>query len=246
MRKLAALSAALVAMFAIAAVAVAQTATTYTVTAATSPAKAGTAKKPVTEGVKFSITAPSGGRPSTSQTFKVTFGGMQANGKAFKTCTTASINAKQSSSVCSAAAKVGSGTIKTLSGNATDPTDVSVPCNLNLTIYNAGAGKAALWLNGGPAVAGAACPITIAQAIDAKFVKSGSGTSLQFDIPANLRHPITGLNNGISSISASILKKTSKGTGYFVSTSCKGSRPITLTLTAEDGTSTTSKGSAAC
>jgi hypothetical protein len=245
LRKLAALSAVLVGLFAMAAVAVAQS-SNYTVTASTSPAKPGTAKKPVTEGVSFSVTAPSGDRPPTSQRFAVTFGGMKANGKAFKTCTASAINAKQSDSACSSAAKVGSGTINTLSGAADVPTDVSVPCNLNLTIYNAGAGKAALWLNGGPGIAGAACPITIAQAIDAKFVKAGSGTSLQFDIPSNLRHPIPGLNNGISQIKASILKKSSKGTGYFVSTSCKGSRPITLTLTSESGASSTSTGKAAC
>jgi hypothetical protein len=245
LRKLAALSAVLVGLFAMAAVAVAQS-TSYSVTASTSPAKAGTAKKPVTEGVKFSVTAPSGDRPATSQTFSVTFGGMKANGKAFPVCSASTINAKQSISGCPAAAKVGSGTVNTLSGAADVPTDVSVPCNLNLTIYNAGAGKAALWLNGGPGVAGAACPITIAQAIAAKFVKSGSGTALSFDIPSNLRHPIPGLNNGISQIKASILKKSSKGTGYFVSTSCKGSRPITLTLTGEDGSSSSSSGSAAC
>jgi hypothetical protein len=245
LRKLAALSAVLVGLFAMAAVAVAQS-TSYTVTASTSPAKPGTKTKPVTEGVSFSVTAPSGDRPATSQTFKVTFGGMQTNGKAFKTCSASAINAKQSTSACSSAAKVGSGTVNTLSGAADNPTDVSVPCNLKLTIYNAGQGKAALWLNGGPGVAGAACPITIAQAIDAKFVKSGTGTALQFDIPANLRHPITGLNNGISQIKASILKKSAKGKGYFVSTSCKGSRPITLTLTSESGQSSTSTGKAAC
>jgi hypothetical protein len=245
LRKLAALSAVLVGLFAMAAVAVAQS-SSYTVTASTSPAKAGSKQKPVTEGVSFSVTAPSGNRPPTSQTFKVTFGGMQTNGKAFKVCTTASINAKQSVSGCSAAAKVGSGTVNTLSGAADNPADVSVPCNLNLSIYNAGQGKAALWLNGGPGVAGAACPITIAQAIDAKFVKAGNGTALQFQIPANLRHPITGLNNGISQIKASISKKTSKGKGYFVSTSCKGSRPVTLTLTSESGETSTSTGKAAC
>jgi hypothetical protein len=245
LRKLAALSAVLLGLFAMAAVAVAQS-TTYTVTASTSPAKAGSKAKPVTEGVSFAVTAPSGTRPSTSKTFKVSFGGMKANGKAFPVCKTSTINAKQTPKACPAASKVGTGTINTLSGAADNPTDVAVPCNLNLTIYNAGANKAALWLNGGPTVAGAPCPITIAQAIDAKFVKSGNGTALQFDIPSNLRHPVPGLNNGISQIKASILKKTSKGKGYFVSTSCKGSRPVTLTLTSEDGASSTSVGKAAC
>jgi hypothetical protein len=174
------------------------------------------------------------------------FGGMAANGKAFAICSASSINAKQSPEACPAASRVGTGTVNTLSGAADNPGDISVPCNLNLTIYNAGAGKAALWLNGGPTVSGAPCPITIAQAIDAKFVKAGNGTALQFDIPANLRHPITGLNNGISQIKASILKKTSKGKGYFVSTACKGSRPITLTLTSETGATSTSTGNAKC
>jgi hypothetical protein len=249
LRKLAVLTAALMAVFAMAAVAVAQS-TSYNVTASTSPAKPGSKSKPVAESVKFSVSAAASGRPSTSATFKVAFGGMRSNGKSFKTCTASSINARQSDKGCSSAAKVGSGTVKTLSGASDNPTDVSVPCNLNLTIYNAGNKKAALWLNGGPGIAGAPCPITIAQAIDAKFVKAGNGEALQFSIPANLRHPVPGLNNGISQINATILKKTTKvkgkTVGYFESVACKGSRPVTLTLTSESGATSTSPGSARC
>jgi hypothetical protein len=256
LRKLAILATALVAMFATAAVALAQS-NGYDVTASTSPAKAGSKKKPVAVKMRFGIDA-SGltGRPVTSEGFEVGFGGIRTNGRSFKTCSAAKINAAQSDKGCSKAAKVGSGHVHNLAGASGNPADTSITCDLNLTIYNAGNKRAALFLQGGPGVAGASCPIGISQAIDARFVRIRGGEALSFQIPSNLRHPITGLDNGIVSINATVLKKTAKvghgrrahKVGYFEAVGgCKrGKRAVTLTLTSETGAKTTSAGAAKC
>lgn len=256
MRKLALAATVVVALVATAAVAVAQSGP-YSVDAATSPARAGSKQKPVTVGVKFGVSADaSTGRPVSSARFKVGFGGLRSNGKAFKTCTAAKINAAGNDAGCSAAARVGFGTVQNRAGASGDLTDTSITCDLKLTIYNGGANRAALFLRGGPTVAGASCPIGISQALDARFVRySGGGQALQFDIPSNLRHPVGGLDNAIIDIDATISKKTAtvrkrgKKTkvGYFEAVGCKGGqRPISVELTSETGAVTTATGSAKC
>ena len=252
MRKLVVLVTALVAVLAASTVALAQS-SQYDVTASTSPAKAGSKAKPVPASITFAVQAQGTGRPSTSKEFKVTFGGMKVNTKGFKTCTVSAINQAQGDSGCNKAAKVGEGFVKNLVGTAEDQTDVSISCNLAVTLYNAGGGRMAVFLKGSPTtqVQGGTCPIGVNQALDGKLANSSSGFSLSFTIPSNLMHPITGLNQGISEISTTISKKTIKSKGKTVglveAIGCKGgSRPVTLTLAAEAGGSSTSTGSAKC
>jgi hypothetical protein len=255
LRKLTLVAAALMAMFAVTAVALAQS-SPYKVTASTSPATAGSKKKPVPVSVKFGVDATGVvGRPESSARFKVGFAGLRSNGKAFKTCTAAAMNVPsvKSDSVCSSASRVGSGTVHNLAGSDVNPADTSITCDLKVTIYNSGANRAALFLKGGPGMAGASCPIPISQALDARYVSfSGGGQALQFDIPSNLIHPAPGLNNAIISINATITKKTArvkgKKVGYFEAVGgCKGGqRTLQLSLTTEAGTTTSSTGSARC
>jgi hypothetical protein len=253
LRKLALAAAALMALFAVSAVALAQS-STYQVTASSSPAKPGSKSKPVPVQLKFGVDgSATAGRPASSKTFKVGFAGLRSNGKAFKTCTAASINAAQSDKGCSAAARVGTGSVHNLAGASGNAADTSITCDLKVTIYNGGANRAALYLNGGPGVAGATCPIPISQALDGRYTSfSGGGQALQFDIPSNLIHPISGLDNAIITINATIAKKTTKvkgkTVGYFEAVGgCKaGKRAIALTLTTEAGATTTSAGSAKC
>ena len=76
--------------------------------------------------------------------------------------------------------------------------------------------------------------------------------SLGFTIPANLQHPIGGLNQGILAIQTTIDKKTVKVKGkkrglLEAVGGCKGgSRDVTLELPQEAGGTGTSKGSAKC
>ncbi len=250
MRKLAVLIAALVAVFAMATVAFAQS-TSYDVTASTSPAKAGSPRQPVPVSIKFSIKAQGTGRPSSSEQFRVAFAGIRFNNAAFKTCSVTRMNRDKSDRSCSRASRMGSGVVNNLAGASADPNDTSVPCNLKVTIYNSGRNLVGLWLVGGPTISGANCPISINQALPARIVKSGGGQGLQFSIPSNLRHPIGGLDNGISQISATISKKTTRvrgrTVGFTQAVGCRGgSRAVTLTLTAENGSTSVSRGAARC
>ncbi|MFN8204788.1 MAG: hypothetical protein U0S48_19705 [Solirubrobacteraceae bacterium] len=247
MRKLAILSAALVAVFATAAVALAQSGS-YDVTASTSPAKAGSKKKPVAMSVKFGVHFNGTTRAPSSAAFKVAFNGLRTNGGKFKTCTAAKINLIQSDRTCSSAALVGTGMVHNLAGKDDDINDTSITCDLDVKIYNAGNKRAAVYLFGNPPK----CVIPVSQALDARWVRSGSGEALQFAIPNNLIHPVGGVNNSIISIDATINKKTTgKGknkVAYIESVGgCKkGQRGISLTLTFESGAQSTTTGSAKC
>ncbi|MEZ5121273.1 MAG: hypothetical protein R2736_06830 [Solirubrobacterales bacterium] len=247
MRKLAILSAALVAVFATAAVALAQSGS-YDVTASTSPAKAGSKKKPVAMSVKFGVHFNGTTRAPSSAAFKVAFNGLRTNGGKFKTCTAAKINLIQSDRTCSSAALVGTGMVHNLAGKDDDINDTSITCDLDVKIYNAGNKRAAVYLFGNPPK----CVIPVSQALDARWVRSGNGEALQFAIPNNLIHPVGGVNNSIISIDATINKKTTgKGknkVAYIESVGgCKkGKRGIALTLTFESGAQSTTTGSAKC
>jgi hypothetical protein len=257
LRKLKLLVVASVAVLTLTAVAYAAQVNTYTVTGKTSPAKSGSKAKPVPIGLSFGYTVgeQSGGRPSPVKRYTIGFYGMQSNGGLFPKCTAAQINAKQDDGGCPKGSEVGSGYILNAAGNSADPTDTSIPCNLNLTIYNAGQGRAALFLKGGPTipVQGKACVITINQAIDAKYVSvfGGKGQALQFDVPANLLHPIGGVDNAVTNVSSTIKKLTvkSKGKtrGYYESVGCQAAkRPISVDFLTEAGQTSTTTYKAGC
>jgi hypothetical protein len=253
LRKLAVLGVTAAALLTTSSLAYAQ-ATSYDISASTSPATAGSAKKPVPAGLTLTVNATGTGRPTTATAFKVTFAGMKANTKGLKTCSVASINSAQSDSGCSSAAKIGSGYVKNAVGTSTDPNDTSIACNLSVTLYNAGGGHVAVFLKGAPTitVAGGTCVIPINQALDGKFSSNSKGVSLGFSIPSNLQHPITGLDQGITAIQTTIDKKTFKSGKKKVGVleavgGCKGGkRAVTLQLTQAAGGVGTSTGSAKC
>ncbi len=243
MRKFVALGGALVVACVVAAVAYAQGANNvYSVQGDVSPAKGASKAKPLPIELKFSfqVKSSTGGRPAPIKTYSIGFYGGTSNGGPFPKCTAAQINAAQSDSGCPKGSKVGSGKVINVAGSASDPTDTSIPCNLDLTIYNAGVNRAALYLDGAPPD----CVIGIHQALDGKFVSAfgGKGQALQFDVPANLLHPISGLDNAQSDITSTIDKVTTKvkgkTQGYFqITQACPSSRkvPVEVTFTTEDG-----------
>jgi len=253
LRKLAVLGITAAALLTTSSAAFAQ-ATSYDISASTSPAKAGSKKKPIPASLSLTVNATGTARPTTASAFKVTFAGMKANTKGLKTCTVSQINAAQSDSGCNRAAKIGSGYVKNLVGVDSDPNDTSISCNLAVTLYNGGNGRVAVFLKGSPTtnVAGGTCVIAVNQALDGKFTSSSKGVSLSFTIPENLQHPITGLNQGIAAIQTKIDKKILKikGKRHGVLEAvggCKGGkRDVTLELTQAAGGVGTSKGSAKC
>jgi hypothetical protein len=257
LRKLKLLVVASVAVLAVTAVAYAAQVNTYTVTGKTSPSSPGSKKKPLPIGLNFnySIGEQSGQRPSPVQRYTIGFYGMQSNGGLFPKCTAAAINAKLSDSGCPKGSEVGSGYIINSAGSTADPTDTSISCNLNLTIYNSGQGRAAIFLKGGPTiqVQGKPCVISINQAIDAKYVSAfgGKGSALQFNVPANLLHPIGGVDNAVVQVQSTIKKLTAKSKGktrgYYESVGCKsGKRPISVDFLSEAGQTSNATYASAC
>jgi hypothetical protein len=254
MRKLAALAGALVVAGVVAAVAYAQGSNNeYTVQGDVSPARSASRSKPLPVELKFGfqVTSATGGRPAPIKTYSIGFYGGTSNGGPFPKCSADKINAAQSDSVCPKGSKVGSGKVINVAGSASDPNDTSIPCNLDLTIYNAGRNRAALYLEGTPPD----CVIGIHQALDARFVSAfgGKGQALQFDVPANLLHPISGLDNAQSDITSTIDKITKKvhgrTQGYFqITQRCPKNHkaPVEVTFTTEDGNSQKASDTVTC
>jgi hypothetical protein len=249
MRRVIALVVASSAVLAVAAVAFAAQVNTYTVTGGTAPAKPGTKAKPMPIKLNFNYTVgeEAGQRPSPVQRYTIGFYGVRSNGGLFPKCTAAQINAAQSDSGCPSGSKVGTGSVSNAAGATANPADKSIKCDLSLSIYNSGQGKAALFLKGAPPQ----CAVSISQAIDAKYVAFPGGTALQFVVPPGLLHPIPGVDNAVVNVQSTInkLTKKSKGKtrGYFESTGCKsGKRAISVDFLTEAGQTSTASASQAC
>jgi hypothetical protein len=234
---------ALIAVFGVTAVAFAQS-NSYTIDAKVP--SGGSKKKPKAGGFTFNFTVsdPAGNIPQIIKTYSLGVAGSQVNTKVAPTCTAASINAAGNDQGCSKKAIVGTGSVSAVIGTAGQPMSSKAgDCGLNLTIYNGGTNKAALFLEGGTGGAGVpACPAPISQAIDAKWVKKDGGTALVFEVPDALRHPVAGLDVSVIETKSKLKKITKKikgkTRGYFESVGCKGQRKVTATFTDENGTST--------
>ena len=220
---------------------------TYTVTGKILPTKAGTAKKPVPVAIDFDYTVGEQNnlRPSPVKTYNILFDGLKVNGARFPKCTAASINSAGSDAGCSKKALFGTGNVENITGPSNDNTNKALTCHLDLKVYNGGAGKAALFLKGGPndpRGAAKSCPIAVSQAIDANYIKSLKGTSLRFNVQGALLHPAAGLDNAVVQVKSSIRRATTqykgKTVGYYESIGgCKAkNRNITVTFVAEGGT----------
>lgn len=255
MRKLAPAALALLLVVAAAALAAGQV-NTYRVTASTSPTTAGTTKKPVPLSYSFGFTVKenSGLRPAVVQQYAIRFAGVRATTSGFKTCTAQKINGAQSNSGCPSGAKVGSGVITNTVGPTADATNKAASCTLTLTLYNAGNNHATLYI-GAPTASSPpeqCAGVTIKNAIDASLIRSGSNTTLRFVVPQALRHPITGLDNALTSVRAKVNRVThgsgARRVAFFAGVGgCHShKRAVTASFTQEDGTTRQAQGFAAC
>lgn len=244
MRRVAAFGAALTVVLVVAAVAFAQQVNTYSVTASTSPAKAGSKKKPVPVSVKFNYTVgeKSGQEPAAVKRYKISFYGIRSvNGALFPKCTAAQIaTAGNSDAGCPKGALVGTGKIHSEVYNSNNPSpNGALVCDKDLHLYNAGKGKITLFLTG-PASTCQAAPGGQPPFTGTYVSGEGGGTALQFDTPPNLLHPVAGLTVAVKNVTSTIKRKTvtKKGVkkGYYESVSCKGkTRPVVVTFTPESG-----------
>jgi hypothetical protein len=256
LRKLRIITIAAIAVLAVSVAAYAAVVNTYSVTASTSPTKAGTKKKPIPVKLTFNykVGEVNNQRPSPVKAYKIQFNGLQANTKPFKSCTADSINANGGDTACPAAANMGSGNIQAYVGPTNDPTNKSLYCYLALTFYNGGNNHAALYLKGDPGASDPQkqCVTGISQAIDATFVKNSKGTSLNFEVPPTLLHPIAGLDSAVFNVGSTIKKVTKKvkgkTVGFFQSSGgCKShKRAVTVTFVPETGSEQTATTTAKC
>jgi hypothetical protein len=117
----------------------------YTAGFTFTPAKAGTAKKPVP--IKFvenlGANAPAGDRAAALTDIKATIYGLVSDGKDFPKCSDAIIStAPKFDANCPKGSLVATGLVHSLIGSATNPSQsVGFHCNPNLHVYNAGQGK---------------------------------------------------------------------------------------------------------
>ena len=263
MRKTVIIAMALAAVLAVAGVAFATN--TYTTTGSITPAKSGTKKAPkaVTTVFAFNVGTTDGNRPSVTTTYNIKFGGVKSFGKLFKNCSFAAVSAlgplPASDGVCHKAL-VGAGNVENSAGPTADPTPPSQSaCHLDLRLYNLPGGYLAIRLDGGPSNP-KPCVITVGTAIDAKFIASSTGDSLQFSVPAGLQHPIPGFDNAVLQTASTVKKLTvkrrvringrtvSQKVGFLSSVSCPRNkkRVIAVSYTAADGSKTASSATTPC
>lgn len=246
MRKLVALMA--VSVVGITTVAVAQSTQTnvYEVSGKAKPAKSASKKKPIPVSIqtRWDVSEQGGLRPAVVETYSVAFYGGVTNGKLFPKCTAEEINNVGSDAGCPKGSQIGTGDINNAVGAANNLSDTSIPCSATHTIYNSGQGKAAIFIEGSPPT----CAVSLATAIDARFVPvmRGKGTALQFDVPENLRHPVSGLDLAVTRVTAKLPKKLTKVKGkkrgfFEIQQKCpkNGKAPIEFEFTQEDGTKST-------
>jgi hypothetical protein len=247
LRKLRIITLAIAGLLAFTAIAFAVQENTYTVTGTVSPKKSGTKKKPAPVGLKFGYTVAekSGKRPALVKKYDINFAGLQVNTAFFKSCSQAKIDQDQTDANCPKGSLMGTGNVENQAGSTTDETANTLTCHLDLKLYNAGKNKAAIYLKGGPndpRGAAKSCPLEVNKAIDASFVRTAKGTSLQFSVDETLLHPAPGFDNSVvfveSTVRKATVKKNGKTRGWFESVGgCKNKkRAITVTFTPNNNT----------
>jgi len=234
---------------------VASAANEYTISYSTSPTDSGTKKKPRAVGgtFGFSVRDTEGGRPFALEALKVTFRGVRINTRQFATCTASSMEQAQSDAGCKSGSRVASGFANNVAGNINDRRDASIKCALNVTMYNSGSGKAALFVEGGQtATPATACPIEVATAIPVSVSRGLTGDSISFNIPENLKTPLATLRNSLVETQLKLSRKTvrkgGRRVGYFETFGqCRrGRRTVTARFDNEGSNDTTQSGFAKC
>ena len=252
MRKIAVLAVAGL-VLALAAVAYAQTQqNTYTVSGKVTPAKAGSAKKPLPVSIDFGyqVGEASGLRPSPVKKYSIRFQGLRVNTGPFPKCSTAQLEKAGGVDNCPKGSIVGSGFIENATGSSADKADKSVECNASVTVLNSGNNKGNLYIKGSPNSTDpkTKCAIEIGSPIPTKYVKRGKFQALEFEVPSSLLHPLPTLDNAVVSVTSKIKKLVKGGKGYYEAVGgCKGGkREVQVVFTSESGQETTSKSSASC
>jgi hypothetical protein len=240
------------AVFALVATALANN--TYKVHKAGTTAKGkGSLKNPIPTGIIIGFQvgeSDSSKRATVLETYAIGAEGILANGKGAPKCDFNDLNDPGPVPTKCNKARVGGGIARNMAGPSTDTSkEHSLPCNLDVDLYNIGTGMAIhLDSHSKPAPGGAGdfssrkigCPLPIdgRYTIKGKFVKTKIGgvtaTDFRFTVPENLRHPAPGVDNSIFESVTDILKRTKNGKGFYNKVGCKGkTRTTRATFTSE-------------
>jgi hypothetical protein len=257
LRKSTIVSLAVAGLMAFTAVALAVQDNTYTVSGGVVPTKVGTKKKPTPVKLTFGYTVgeKSQNRPALIDQYDIFFENGQVNSAFFPQCSAAKIDQDQGDANCPKGSLMGTGNVENKAGATADETADSLTCHLDLKVYNAPNQHAALYLKGGPndpRGADKSCPLEVNKAIDARYVKRATGTSLVFNVDQTLLHPAPGFDNAVVLVDSVIRKATKKvkgkTRGYFESAGkCRnGKSGIKVTFHQVNGTSQSVTSSAKC
>jgi hypothetical protein len=233
-------------VLALAAVAYAQVVNTYTVNGSTVPRTAGSKAKPVPVGVNFEyrVGTVGGERPSPVKKYSIKFAGLNVNTAPFPKCSASTLETEGPKG-CPAGSLMGTGFIENATGAKDNPNDQSVKCNATVEVYNSGSNKGTLYVAGSPNATDPRkkCAIELAAPIPAQFVRSATGTALEFTVPPSLLHPLPTLDNAVKKVTSKVRRATKKikgrTVGFFeaIGGCVRGKRAITVTFTAENGES---------
>ncbi|HEX3830927.1 MAG TPA: hypothetical protein VHW04_03090 [Solirubrobacteraceae bacterium] len=170
---------------------------TYTAKDVVSPAKAGTAKKPVSVGYSEALTATgtAGNRTAELNNIKTTIYGLKLNAKGLPTCSVASIAAAKSDTACPKGAMLATGDITAVIGSptnfsTTDPT--ATACDPDLHVWNAGGGNMAFFFVEAPGhlCAGGAVTTGAVPPYPASRKQQGKNLVVNVPIPKYVTQPL--------------------------------------------------------
>jgi hypothetical protein len=182
---------------------------TYSLSGSVVPVKSGTSSRPAPAQIAFNyqVGEVTGQRPATVSKYDIAFQGIQENSNAFRACSNSRLN-NAGPSTCPSGSKIGTGRIENVAGQSSNPSDKSISCHLDLTLYNGGAHSFELYLFGSAHNPNGTCPVDVHQAIHARLIKRGEFVHVIFSVPTTLLHPLPGLDNAVTQVVSKIPRKT--------------------------------------
>jgi hypothetical protein len=247
----------------------AATLNTYKATVTFTSSKPGTAAKPVEIGYTETLAAENAVSSKIAAplvNIKTTIYGLVSNLKDFKTCSEAVFTKPPYNAACPKGSEVGSGTVNSFLGNpsllkkdqppkGTNP----IPCNPDITVYNAGGGKEWYFFTAASATQCSGLTTGATAPYPGTVKQSGKNLVINVPLPADVSTAVAGTQNFYGSLVKEVIKVTPastkvKGKTVFsqASVACKGGkRPYSVTFTAvpkagSPGQSATVNGSAKC
>jgi hypothetical protein len=219
---------------------------TYTAKLTVSPAKAGSAKKPVPVGMKQTLTAKgtNGNRAAPLTDLKSTIYGIKFDAKAVKaTCSFDKVSAAANDASCPKGALVATANVNSLLGPAKDPSSTAkgiIACNPGLRVWNAGGGKLTFffWSTTTPGSAHycGGVPTGSTPPYKGTIKQSGKNVVIDVPLPSYVSNKVLGGPTWGSLIKEDLTWKkiVSKGHAFFASVGCKsGKRPWKQLFTAD-------------